>query len=84
MPSSRTRSVRSVFLAVLAALFAITLILTTHIVARNWGTLRDSLSLERGNAISNAITSAMTDLAFERGGSATRTGRFWDSVPGWI
>ena len=41
MLSSRTRSVRFVFLAVLAALFAVILALTAQIVARNLGMLRD-------------------------------------------
>jgi diguanylate cyclase (GGDEF)-like protein/PAS domain S-box-containing protein len=70
MLSSRTRSVRFVFLAVLAALFAVILALTAQIVARNLGMLRDSLALERENAVSNAIASATADLAFERGRSA--------------
>ena len=70
MVSSRTRSARSVFLAVLAALFAVALALTGRIVAREWGVLRDALAIERENAVSNAIASVMTDLAFERGRSA--------------
>lgn len=70
MVSSRTWSARSVFLAVLAALFAVALALTGRIVARELGVLRDSLALERENAVSNAIASVMTDLAFERGRSA--------------
>ena len=70
MVSFRTRSARSVFLAVLAALFAVALALTGRIVARELGVLRDSLALERQNAVSNAIASVMTDLAFERGRSA--------------
>ena len=70
MVSSRTRSARFVFLAVLAALFAVALALTGRIVARELGVLRDSLALERENAVSNAIASVMTDLAFERGRSA--------------
>ena len=70
MVSSRTRSARFVFLAVLAALFAVALALTGRIVARELGVLRDSLALERQNAVSNAIASVMTDLAFERGRSA--------------
>ena len=70
MVSFRTRSARSVFLAVLAALFAVALALTGRIVARELGVLRDSLALERENAVSNAIASVITDLAFERGRSA--------------
>ena len=70
MVSSRTWSARSVFLAVLAALFAVALALTGRIVARELGVLRDSLALERENAVSNAIASVITDLAFERGRSA--------------